>query len=804
MAFQSQTFANSNTAYYGSPADWSKYSTINDTIRFNSTNATLQVFPAVPDSATSIAFNGNQLAYISDLPNLANWAQFPANASVTVPSPYRVITQNVSNDNGDILLLANRTSPLGGPTTIDVRAQGGNGGNINLRATAGNGGVSGGDINLTAEGGSGLLGLNGRVDIVADSGSSAIVGVTTGGVINLTANSGINDVSLTSAIKLSAAGVNIQSGITSPIVSLAGYTFIGGNSGVNICGGIPPILPNVPGTTYIYGTTGIELNSDVYTTRVFPYWSGATPVVDDLVISGRAAGLFNNEAYVKLNLVSTITGKKIDIQSNSTLYISSANVYIEGVSSINGQVYPPPAGTSNFVSTATSALNMVNFPILSTLSMNFTKPIPTVADTLGIQSAISPTSTLTVIQAYEPTSVTNPPIIKGMRTSQMLLTLGTPNTAPTSYGKDLMLSNGAGNGRITATQYNNTSLVSTFTVAYLSDPPNLYEFYISPSGINENFPERGSGKLLNPWQTIAYALTQIASISDTIPVYLYLSAGVHGGAFTITRNNTFLVGNTPQQENIDITTVSGAVIVQISGATTTKIKGGFSFINFSRVTTLINQAKDGDFTVTNCSFFNNGAGWVPLLLSASAGFESIKHIYNFTNCNFTSNSQGSNAMVVRAGKGNFLLCNFNIDSATAVIQGTQTGSMSLQYCNVINTYAQTGLPFTPLIFLSNNVTTIDYKFNFCRIEYTSKVVDAGLNKCCIQLNNTAGTNLIFEVTYCLLLCEGARRTNFGTNYQCIQDLGPGTATCNYGNLLAEATAHHITTAINKVEFVTVP
>ena len=62
MALQNQTYANSGNSYYGNPADWSKFSTINDTILFNDTNATLEVFPAVPDSATTISFNGNQLA----------------------------------------------------------------------------------------------------------------------------------------------------------------------------------------------------------------------------------------------------------------------------------------------------------------------------------------------------------------------------------------------------------------------------------------------------------------------------------------------------------------------------------------------------------------------------------------------------------------------------------------------------------------------------------------------------------------------------------------------------------------------
>ena len=72
MALQSQTYANSGNPYYGKPSDWSLYSTLNSTIHFNDTNATLRVIPAVPDSQTTITFNGEQLAYVSDIPDLAN------------------------------------------------------------------------------------------------------------------------------------------------------------------------------------------------------------------------------------------------------------------------------------------------------------------------------------------------------------------------------------------------------------------------------------------------------------------------------------------------------------------------------------------------------------------------------------------------------------------------------------------------------------------------------------------------------------------------------------------------------------
>lgn len=391
MAFQNQTYANSGSAYYGHPADWSKYSTINDVILFNDTEAKIEVFPAIPDSATTIAFNGNQLAYLSDIPDLGNWAQYPANNDVLIDAPYvlradtgfistlTVYSQTTQNEvnvssfvtstltvtenayistasisslsvinsieapllkGSTISILAdNQNFPLQLPS-LNITSKNGLGGRVTVTADSGTGFVGGGLITLDAKGGTGLLGLNGAINMIAESGSSAVLGVTTGGRIDITANSGINDVSLTSAVKISGAGVNIQSGITSPIASVAGYTFIGGNLGVNSCAGIPPIIPNVPGTNYIYGTLGIELNSDVYTTDVYPYFDGLTNP-DDLTINGRTVdiGLGPYNAMVELNNI-----KNLSFETAPSFRTGGA---ITGLSSING-LNSGPAGAIQY------------------------------------------------------------------------------------------------------------------------------------------------------------------------------------------------------------------------------------------------------------------------------------------------------------------------------------------------------------------------------------------------------------------------------------------------------------------------
>ena len=371
MALQNQTHANSGSAYYGNPADWSKFSTLTSTIHFNDTDAKIVVIPAVPDNDTTITFNGNQLAYVSDLPDLANWAQYPANHDVLIDAPYvlradtafistltvyQQTTENSVNvssftastltvteqitasllENSTITILANNQNfPLESPA-LNITSKNGLGGNVRIKADSGTGFVNGGLITLESKGGTGLLGLNGAIDLVAESGSSAVVGVTTGGRIDITAESGINDLFLTSAIKLSGAGINIQSGVTSPITSVLGYTFIGGNLGVNSCAGIPAIIPNVPGENYIYGLNGIVLDGDVYTSDVYPKWDGISNP-DDLILHGRTVnigfGAYN--AMVELENVSQLAFETSGFRTGGA---------ITGLSSINGVVYPPSGG----------------------------------------------------------------------------------------------------------------------------------------------------------------------------------------------------------------------------------------------------------------------------------------------------------------------------------------------------------------------------------------------------------------------------------------------------------------------------
>jgi hypothetical protein len=799
MALQNQTYANSGSPYYGHPADWSNYSTLNDVIRFNDTNATIRVIPAVPDSDTTITFNNEQLAYVSDIPDLANWAQYPANANVVIPSPYELraetafistltvytqVTENEVNistftastvniskianivstvtdnlttpliNNSTIFITANHPNILNVPE-LDITSRGGSGGIINLSAQSGNLGVGGGLITLASSGGSGLAGLNGAIDIIADSGSSAVVGVTTGGRIDITANSGLNDVSLTSAVKVSAAGVNIQSGITSPITSVAGYTFIGGNLGVNSCAGIPAIIPNVPGTNYMYGTNGIVLNSDVYTSDVYPYFSGLVNP-PDLNIHGRTVdigfGAYN--AMVGLSNVKDVAFESSGLRTGGA---------ITGLSSINGQRYLGSYDPTLQLSTLTMNPGFngifnhsyVN-PTGNNNDMTFSQEGGT--GELNINMGFPKRGNIKI--ANDGVIVLNGITTTGLTldVSGALLTFPAPIT-PIGQIVNVSTINGA--------QYPPPGI--TFFVA-------SNQLYVAPNGDDII----GNGSQENPFATIGRAFTARLLLSPTVEVSIVLSSGTYTENLVIP-GNTFLVG-VPVGEvrqpcnivgTINAGNVTGGIPVniglshlEINGAITLAGTGGqfiYTIFGCNMTDSLVDvlTCNTGSLFVTESRIFGQGGRCI----RSSAGNITVR------NCILTQNSANS-----------CIETEFGLILRESFLTG---GSSSI---------AQPLIKFTGFGNVSSEIS-------FCKLVYGSGTIDTGTNKCCVQFNRTSDS-MSMTMFSCLLQAPGARFPTLGP-FECIQNRGAGTVTLNFAQLSATPGVSAIAPSITKSAFTTV-
>ena len=384
------------TANISSITDWSLYSAIS----------------SINCATNNIINVGNIVGKTGDM-NLSNVG------SITFDTAGLRAIENLSTINGQPYITGGggSSNTISGTTTFDtadggltpspavatISAQNGLYGKVDISASAGTGGNLGGNVSITANGGSGGSGLFGQIDIIANQGSAS--GVTTGGKINITANSGLSG-GVTSAINVNAGGITIQSGFTSPVGSVGGYTFVGGNLGVNICGGSPAVIPNVPGTTYIYGTTGVEIPSDMYANNIFPYQYGILNGAD-LVVSGREynIGLGNHIAYVKLEKAKSISfGGTTDVGNIGE---------INGLSTINGQPYVSGGGggvttlnslTGAITIQAGSNISVVTTPGLITINQinqaitnraSSTTPISITATTSGTAQTIGNLSMLT-------------------------------------------------------------------------------------------------------------------------------------------------------------------------------------------------------------------------------------------------------------------------------------------------------------------------------------------------------------------------------------------------------------------------
>ena len=369
-------------------ANWAQFKADQDVnMGLNNLNSTLSVVlngAGVSTVLTSGA--GNTLlingAAIPEPGNVSQWATFPATSTINVNN------QGLVSDNGFNITQTSEISML---------AQNGLQGAINLRAAAGAAGIGGGAINLTADGGNTLLdsGLFGAIRLTANSGTAA--GITTGGLISLTANSGGALANLTSAVKLTGGSVVSYAGLVNPIGSLFGYNYVYGTAGVSVTAGLPPGALQTPGTVYVYGLSGIVLNSDVYTTAIYPYWSGLGAPAN-LSINGRTT--IDGSASVVLNNVATMS--------------MEGSGAITGLNTINGTAYPPVfALPENVVVSTLTAFSTVFTSSLMTSSINgsaypptFVPPEDLVVSTLTTPSTIFTSSLITSsINGLRPTNI---------------------------------------------------------------------------------------------------------------------------------------------------------------------------------------------------------------------------------------------------------------------------------------------------------------------------------------------------------------------------------------------------------------
>ena len=275
----------------GDVTDWSLYPAQSNTIKMDASNYLSNV-------GSNLYFAGNLIADAADLSNIGDWALYNAVANVSLSngaSNYSIVgarnitaISNVSA--GSVTSSAGVSGTIGTFSTRVVSPALSNTGSVavsatsnmtlsatsNLTATSSNTttnftssnsilGDRGSDYTdfcyttLSNKGGKG-----GQINLVADAGSVEIGGTTfsVGGLINITANSALSaPYNATSAIKLSAAGVNIYAGAFPSAVAPLGQMYLWGQSGTSLTSTlVPPSFNASPLTNYIYATNGTRMD----------------------------------------------------------------------------------------------------------------------------------------------------------------------------------------------------------------------------------------------------------------------------------------------------------------------------------------------------------------------------------------------------------------------------------------------------------------------------------------------------------------------------------------------------------------
>jgi hypothetical protein len=306
---------------------------------------------------------------------------------------------------------------------INLTAQNGNGGQVNIVANPGEVAAFGGKVTITA---------NGGTVYVPQTPPAPPLAVTVGGEIDISANTGGAGIyTLTSAVKIGAAGVNSYAGAIPSIGSLAGYNFIYGTGGVSVCAGLPASGVQFPGTTYIYGIgipgiaggvrlqspTGIQMLSDTYINNLYPLdggglniqgrslptgyvnitdvatltMNGATALETDRITSVSNLGILFQDAIQATKIQPPMpaspgasnllisgnnnllgTSNYVAIDNLSTLAFDPATVgAITGLQSINGAAWPPPSGDASLWADypAVGRINVAGFGLSSISSL---------------------------------------------------------------------------------------------------------------------------------------------------------------------------------------------------------------------------------------------------------------------------------------------------------------------------------------------------------------------------------------------------------------------------------------------------
>jgi hypothetical protein len=500
----------------------------------------------------------------------------------------------------------------------------------------------------------------------------------------------------------------------------------------------------------MYGTNGIVLNSDVYTSDIYPYFSG-TVNPPDLNIHGRTVniGFGSYNAMVGLSNVKDLSFESSGFRTGGA---------ITGLSSINGDryfgSYTPNPSFSTITMNDAGVINTSFIRNTTANDFNINQENPVGRLTLGIYPG-------------------------GVQTGEIELRTNGEIGLNNIVGGDGIVISPAGVLEFQTLGAPKGEIVNVSTINGQVYPPpgsanfvEAYQIYVSPNGSDS----LGNGSQQNPYQTIARAITARIALAPGTEASIILSSGVYAGGFTLTRN-TYLVG-VQTGENRQPCTINGTITM--GGSVSGNSIIGLSGLEINGAITMSGTLGSQTYVLFGCNITEN-------LVTAIQSNASLF----MTECRvFTPGAGG--ACINAEGFVTLRDCIIITASANPCINAPF--GCSIRQCFIqSNSVSATAEPIIKITGFGNITSEISYS----RLSYGSSTTDSGTNKCCIQFNRDAGSSMVMTMFACLLQAPGA---TFGTpQIQCIQNRGAGTVSISYGSLSA-GTAHHIAPSITKTVF----
>ena len=775
-----------------------------------------------PDGSI-LQWNGNNITTGSE-GDVANWSTFQAVSNIQV-SGYDVFgLENLNGSDAAPIQLVpgtgqdlNLTSPGGNVSTVSYANIDSNAGsNYNVTVDRGASIVLPAGINMTAQNGSGgSIQLNaepgyqlgpeqigyGLIKLNAFGSSNQVLGL--GGKIDINAYSGgIGEYgSATSRVSMSSATIALSAGAAPTLPGLAGSMNIFGQGAISIVSSlVPPVLPQIPESIYMYGLggvnivgeLGIQLESDTYVHNLYPLSGG------DLVIQGRTLPTGNVQIHDCTNFDMTGAGA------------------ITGVNTINGAAYPPTGsqgptgatgpqgpigpqgptgaqgptgltgatgaqgatGPSNSVATSIYDATQISNPPTGKFTWTFSGGPATynfqVNNASPSIAAVMAEAQLLISQrgSCDLTIVDNPPTYTVNFTTTNISFLNTTYTiqsptvtvAPTwadGASCNIILSTVGPQGATGATgPQGPTGLTGPQGPTGATGPSYRYAqtLYVDPSGSNVT----GNGGIGNPYQTITAALAAAASIADSNAVNIVIGVGVYSESPTITRNNTFLIGPAGVSDVVIVGTLS---LTPTASAVSPITQGGSGF-------TVIGNIVCSEVVSTEVGWFLSNVNVTSSAVTAVScqGDLSNNCSITFNSCILTQNTTNAACLSLFSCRANLTLVSLQQNTASPCLS-LISGNSSVSASGTNMTAAGSALA-GPIVFINDTVAPgISTTFTNCQFIYTAAT--AGSAKTAVQFNNAAALSGATTFNYCVFAVPGS--TNI------ISQTGAGAVAITWGH-----------------------